>query len=126
MSGFLNIWELAGIVRSRERKGLLVAVVAGVSVSKKKAPSFTWGPKTTRECCPYSKNRVKFDSNESAGLPTPEQPTRLAEESARPTRLYPTKSRPFSASLPLSHTVFIGVDLLNRQSQDVKPKKSKL
>ena len=61
-------------------------------IRQKKAPSFTWGPKTTRECCPYSKNRVKFDSNESAGLPTPEQPTRLAEESARPTRVYPTKS----------------------------------
>jgi hypothetical protein len=43
----------------------------------------------------------------------------------RPTCLYPTASYPFSASLP-SYTVFIGVDLLNRQSQDVKPKKSKL
>ena len=51
---------------------------------------------------------------------------RPAEESVRPTRLYPTASYPFSASLRLSHTVLIGVDLLNRQSQDVKPKKSKL
>ena len=50
-------------MRSRERKELPVAVVAGVSVSKKKAPSFTWGPKTTRECCLAIKNRVKFKFN---------------------------------------------------------------
>ena len=47
---------------------------------------------------------------------------RPAEESVRPTRAYPTASYPFSASLRLSHVVFIGVDLLNRQSQDVKQK----
>jgi hypothetical protein len=75
--------------------------------------------------CLAIKNHDKFDSNESAGLTVPEQPMRPAEESVRPTRLYPTASYPFSASLP-SYTVFIGVDLLNRQSQDVKPKKSKL
>ena len=71
--------------------------------------------------CLAIKNHDKFDSNESAGLTVPEQPMRPAEESARPTRLYPTASYPFSTSLP-SHTVLIGVDLLNRQSQDVKQK----
>lgn len=88
-------------------------------IIRQKKPPVT-GAKQQGSCI-RSKDHVKFWSNESAGLPTPEQPTRLAEISATDSRISYQVS-PVSTSLRLSHAVFIGVDLLNRQSQDVKQK----
>lgn len=52
-------------------------------IEQKKAP--VMGANQQGSCLAI-KNHDKFDSNESVGLAIPEQPTRLAVKSARPTR----------------------------------------